>query len=154
VTADGEPVVVDTSVLLKWFHTDGESEVPQAQAVLSAHRAELLTAYVLDLTVYELGNILLRGLRWSAEDTADQLDDLLVICGPPLVPTPAWRRDAADLAAEHGLSYYDAMFAAAARALEAPLISADGKLLGAGLAETAADFSVRFQLIDRPHDEP
>lgn len=49
--------------------------------------------------------MLLRALHWSADDTADQVDDLLVICGPPLAPAPQWRRDAATLAHEHKLTF-------------------------------------------------
>lgn len=140
-------VVVDTSVVLKWFHTENEAEVVESQAILAAHRDEVLAAHLLDLGLYELGNILLRSLKWSAEDTADQLDDLLVICGPTLTPAPEWRRDAALLAHEHGLTFYDAMSAAAARAMQAPLISMDRQLLAAGLAETPATFSSRAGLV-------
>jgi predicted nucleic acid-binding protein len=131
--------VVDTSVLLKWYDSDGETEVAESQLVYEAHRDGRLTAHILDLTVYELASVLVRGKGWRPERVADQLDDLLVICGPPLTPVPAWRRDAAE-PPEHRLSFYDASFAAAARALRAPLISADKKLLAAGLAQTATQF--------------
>jgi predicted nucleic acid-binding protein len=123
-------------VVIKWFHSEGESEVVQARAVLAAHRDEVLTAYILDLGVYEFANVLLRSLKWSTEDAADQLDDLLVICGPPLVPAPAWHREAAGLAEAHRLSFYDAVFVATARAMRATLVSADKQLLAAGLAES------------------
>jgi predicted nucleic acid-binding protein len=36
-------VVVDTSVVIKWFHAEGESEVVEARALLAAHRDEVLT---------------------------------------------------------------------------------------------------------------
>lgn len=140
-------VVVDTSVVVKWFHSENEAEVGESRAILAAHRDELLTAHVLDLGVYELGNVLLRALHWSAEDTADQIDDLAVICGPPLTPAPEWRRDAATLAHRHRLTFYDAMFTAAARALGAPLVSMDRQLLAADLAETPATFASRVGLI-------
>ena len=139
--------IIDTSVVLKWFHADGEAEVDEARAVLAGHRDEVLTAHLVDLTTYELGNILLRSLRWSASDTADQLEDLVVICGPPLVPAPAWHRDAAALAERHRLTYYDATFAAAARAVDATLVSADKQLLAAGLAESASTFARRIGLV-------
>jgi predicted nucleic acid-binding protein len=141
-----EGVLVGTSVIVKWFHSTGEDEVPASRAVLAAHRDDLLTAQLLDLALYELGNVLVRALGWSGQDTADQLDDLLVICGAPLVPTPAWRRDAAELAASHRLSYYDASYAAAARALAVPLITADRKLIVTGLAESPSQFALRTGL--------
>jgi predicted nucleic acid-binding protein len=142
-------VVVDTSVLLKWFHSSGEAEVIESRAVLAAHVDEVVTAHIVDLGVYELGNVLLRSLNWSADDVADQLDDLLVICGPPLVSTPSWLRVAAGVAEQHRLTYYDAMFVAAAHASEAVLISADRDLLAAGLAESPTEFTRRLGLLDR-----
>ncbi|MGH3694881.1 MAG: type II toxin-antitoxin system VapC family toxin [Pseudonocardiaceae bacterium] len=139
--------VVDTSVIVKWFHADNEAEVGESRAILAAHHDEILTAHVLDLGVYEFGNVLLRALHWSAEDTADQIDDLLVICGPPLAPTPQWCREAAILAHQHRLTFYDALFVAAARALDASLVSMDRQLLAADLAETPAAFASRVGLI-------
>lgn len=150
VAEPGRPVdavVVDTSVILKWFHAEGETEVAAARSLLAAHRDELLTAHLLDLALYELGNVLVRSLGWSGAATADQLDDLLVICGAPLAPTPEWRRDGADLAARHGLSFYDASFAAAARALAVPLVTADRRLLTAGLGESPTRCATRIGLI-------
>ncbi|MGH3979433.1 MAG: type II toxin-antitoxin system VapC family toxin [Pseudonocardiaceae bacterium] len=139
--------VVDTSVVVKWFHTEDEAEVAESRAILAAHRDEILTAHVLDLGVYELGNVLIRALHWSADDTADQIDDLMVICGPPLAPPPQWRRDAAALAHKHRLTFYDALFAAAAGALGASLVSMDRQLLAADLAETPVTFASHVGLV-------
>ena len=80
-------LLVDTSVLIKWFHTQCEHEVPQARALRTAHLNGDLDAHVLDLAYYELGNVLIRALGWTAGDVADQLDDLTTILGPPLVMT-------------------------------------------------------------------
>jgi predicted nucleic acid-binding protein len=140
-------VVVDTSVIVKWFHAQGEAEVGESRAILGAHRDDIVAVHILDLGVYEFANVLLRALHWSAQDTADQIDDLLVICGPPLVPAPQWRRDAASLAHQHRLTFYDALFAAAARALGVPLVSMDRQLLAADLAETPAAFASRLGLV-------
>lgn len=133
-------VFVDTSVLMAWFHEEGEHDVEAARALLAAHQEKVVRARVLDLAVYELGNVLTRSLRWPAARVADQVEDLLVIVGAPAILDPAGRVTAASLAAEHGLTYYDASWAAVARVEQAPLVSADRELLGAGLAVTAARF--------------
>ena len=130
-------VLVDTSVLVKWFHSRGEHEVAEAEALLDLHERRSISVVVIDLARYELGNVLLRSLRWSADHVADQLDDLTAICGPPIVPADDWLREAARLAARHGLTFYDAVWAAAANALGITLVSADRQLLNAGLAESA-----------------
>jgi predicted nucleic acid-binding protein len=141
VIAIDAPLIADSSVLVKWFHTVGEDEVAAAEAVLRAHRAGQVNVKILDLVIYELGNILLRSLRWPAKEVADQLEDLLVMCGPVLMLEPAWRRDAAELAQLHRLTFYDAALAAAARGLDVPLISADRQLLASGLAQSLTSWA-------------
>jgi predicted nucleic acid-binding protein len=103
---------------------------------------------VIDLALYEMGNVLLRALGWSGSDVADQLEDLVIICGPPLAMATDWLRQAAELAERHRLTFYDAAWAAAAEALGISLISVDAQLLDAGLAETPTAATQRLRL---PH---
>jgi predicted nucleic acid-binding protein len=127
-------LLLDTSVLIAWFHAEGEQHVEQARALQRAHLKGDLRVHVLDLAIYEVGNVLVRALRWPAAQVADQIDDLAIICGSPITLTPTWARQAAQLAEEHALSFYDAAWAAVARDLDVPLVSADRELLRAGLA--------------------
>lgn len=103
-------------------------------------------AHVLDLAIYEVGNVLARALRWSADEVEDQLDDLVAIVGSPLMMSHDWLREAARLAETHALSFYDASLAAAAAGLRVPLVSADRRLSAAGLAETASGAASRLNL--------
>ena len=131
-------IVCDTSVVLKWFHEEGEPEVEESRELLEGHRAGDLTAWILELTFYEVANVLLRSLGWSAGKVADQLDDLRAISPVLEVPPDALRR-AAELAAVHKLTFYDALYAAAAERHGARLVSTDEALLAAGLAERPLD---------------
>jgi predicted nucleic acid-binding protein len=139
-------VLVDTSVLIKWFHADGEAELSQARALRKAHEDGRIDAHILDLGVYEVGNVLVRSLRWPAGEVAEQLDDLLAVVGAPLTMTQPWLRVAAHMAHTHTLSYYDACWAAAASGLTVPLVSADRRLIGSGLAESLTDVVARLRL--------
>jgi predicted nucleic acid-binding protein len=130
-------VLCDTSIVLKWFHEDGEEGVEPARALLEAHRDGALTAWILELTLHELANVLLRALGWDAAAVADQLDDLLAIC-PVLSPPREVLRDAATLAERHGLTFCDALYAAAAARQDALLVTADEALLGCGLGVSPA----------------
>ncbi len=121
-------------MLIKWFHSAGERDLAEARLLRDAHLAGRVDTHILDLAVYEVGNVLSRALRWPADDVADQLDDLLTIFGTPIVMHHHWLRDAATLAAEHGLTFYDAAWVAAARGLSIALVSADQVLLAADLA--------------------
>lgn len=140
-------LLIDTSVLIKWFHGAGESELAEARAIRNAHVRGDLNAHVLDLAIYEVGNVLAGALNWKATDVGDQLDDLLAIVGPPITMTQGWLRDAATLAKTHALTFYDASWAATAMALSIPLVSADRRLLAAGLAETPSTVSSRLNLV-------
>lgn len=138
--------MIDTSVVIKWFHSDGEGELESARALRTAHIAGQVDAYVLDLGMYELGNVLVRALRWSAKDVAHQLEDLLEILPTPLVMEQAWFTDAARLAVDHKLSFSDASWAACAHGLSIPLVTADRQLVAAGLAATASATAARLGL--------
>ena len=139
-------LLIDTSVLVKWFHGPGESELPQARAIRDASRGGEVHSLVIDLALYELGNVLLRSLGWDGADVADQLDDLVTICGAPLTMESAWLRRAAELGSTHRLTFYDAAWAAAAEALTVPLVSADAQLRSAGLAESPTSVAERLRL--------
>jgi predicted nucleic acid-binding protein len=140
-------VVCDASVVLKWFHAEGERGVEDARRLLAAHRAASVTAWVLDLTLYELGNILLRALNWPAAQVADQLDDVRAICSV-LTLGAVEQRLAAALAEEHALTFYDAAYAAAARSRGTALATADRALLSAGVGESPAAIIARLGITE------
>lgn len=126
-------VVSDASVALKWFHAEGEEEVEPARALLEHYGRQTIGLVVLDLTPYEVGNALLRGrARVSADRVAVVLDALADIC-PQVAPDKDELREAATLAERHGLTLYDAAYAAVARARKAELVTLDEALLKAGL---------------------
>ena len=126
-------VVSDASVALKWFHAEGEDEVEASRALLERFGRQAIALQVLDLTPYEVGNALLRGRAAVAADrVAVVLEALAAIC-PQVSPTTADLREAAILAERHGLTIYDAAYAAVARARDAELATLDQALLRSGL---------------------
>lgn len=84
--------------------------------------------------------MLARSFRWAPERIVDQLDDLLAIVGQPASLDAPARADAAALTSLHGLTFYDASWAAVARRHGAALISSDRELLAADLAVSASAF--------------
>jgi predicted nucleic acid-binding protein len=135
--------LVDTSVVIKWVHEEGESDVEPARRLLTAHRAGTARVLLLDLAIYEMGNVLVRALRRPAAVVVQQLDLLHRLCGPLVHPAPSWHARAAQLAESQGLTFYDASWAAAAEALDCDLVSADRRLLAAG-AITATEAASRL----------
>ena len=80
-------VLCDASVVLKWFHSDGEEEVEASRALLDLHRSHGMALSVLDLTAYEVGNALLRGIGVGAEKVSAVLDALDVIWPRSIAPS-------------------------------------------------------------------
>lgn len=139
-------VLCDASVALKWFHAEGESGVEPARALLAAHADGQIGLAILDLTLYEIGNVLVRSLGWSATDAADQIDDLGELV-PVLSPTSQELRRTAELAVELELTFYDAAYAAVASGRDAWLATADSKVVAAGAGETPGALVVRLGLL-------
>lgn len=122
--------VVDASVAVKWFlPVEREPEGELARRAVGR-----LTMRTTTLAFYEVGNALVRNSSWDGERVTKALTLLREICGEPLDLTPADHRAAGDLACDHGITFYDASYAAIARRLGRGVLSADGDLTGPGLA--------------------
>src|SRR6266508_1786239 len=99
-------VVSDASVVLKWFHADGEEEVEPARALLDHYGRQEIALLILDLTPYEVGNALLRGrAHVDAARVAVVLAALADLC-PQISPTAEELGSAAALTEQHGLTLY------------------------------------------------
>ena len=126
-------IVLDASVLLKWFHTDGEPNVKQASKLRADFEAGRLSILVPSLLWLEVMNVAARRLKWSAtqlERLAERLVGLgFLVVEPELVRVARW--------AAEGLTAYDAAYVALAEQSGSQLITDD-----AGLADQASKFAL------------
>jgi predicted nucleic acid-binding protein len=121
-------IVVDTSVLIKWFKTRDEDLLKEARTLLREVETRPVEVHVPALLLYEVGNILLlkTGLKGAAlDDAITHLESLPFIVAPPA--TPLLKR-AARLGRELVLTFYDASFLALAIELDCPYVTADRRL--------------------------
>lgn len=119
--------VADASVIIKWFLQDEDDTAP-ARALLDASAdddAEILTV---DLAFYEVGQVLLRRGRADPTTVLPLLAGLFDLDLTVVGLERALAVSAARVAADHGLSFYDAAYLAAARMLGVPLVTADRQL--------------------------
>ena len=130
-------VVADASVVLKWFHAEGEEAVEPARAILEAFARQQIDLVILDLTIYEIGNVLVRAGA-GPQATATVLDALTEICQLVALSGPE-RVMAARLASEHDLTFHDAAYAAVALERGGRLVTMDRGLLAAGLGVRPGD---------------
>ena len=124
--------VVDASVGIKLFMDELLSE--QAHNLFAGLAADPpATFYVPDLFFIECVNILWKYTRRLGRPLEDSQDDLADLGNMQLrvVSTAELMEEALILAAETGLTAYDACYAVLARRLELPLISADEVLVKA-----------------------
>lgn len=121
-------IVVDTSVLIKWFKTRDEDLLREARALLKEVEDRPLEVHVPALLLYEVGNILLLKTRLgpaALDDAIERLESLPFVVAPPAVPL---LKRAARLGRELTLTFYDASFLALAVELDCPCITADRRL--------------------------
>jgi predicted nucleic acid-binding protein len=132
-------VVSDANVVLKWFHSEGEDEIGPARALLDAHKERTIALSILDLTVYEVGNALMRGRAGaSAEQVSTVIEALAELC-PSIRPSSDEMKAASQLAERHKLTLYDAAYAAVAQGRSAEFVTLDRALLDAKLGRRPSD---------------
>ncbi len=118
-------LVVDASVALKWFVNEDGSD--RAVSLLKADRPVIAP----DLLLAEVCNAAWKSLRRREIDPA-QLDQIAIDVAVPfqrLIPLDRLLRRAVTIAGELDHPVYDCLYLALAEAEDAPLITADRRLL-------------------------
>jgi predicted nucleic acid-binding protein len=127
-------LLLDSCVWLAWARHDGEPDHAAASEIIERRRRGEVELRLLDLTLYEVGNTVIRRWRLPVARADGLVARVRSIAGLPLVPTAAERRMAHALAEQHGLSVYDATYGAVARERRLKLVSGDRQLVAAALA--------------------
>ena len=123
-------LLVDASVAIKWMlPASREPDADDARWLIG--EADLKTT---TLAHYEVASTIVRIHPAGGAAAVEASALLRAICGEPEPLLPDDVIAAAALADEHGLTFYDASYAAIALARGLPLVSADRDLLVPGLA--------------------
>lgn len=130
--------VLDASVVIKWFRSDGERHIDSARALRQSFEAGELVVFTPPLLRLEIVNVAGRRWRWDETELVDlavALDQLgFEQTDPDLVRVARWTA--------RGLTAYDSAYVAVAEAFETPLITDDdliveiAKNIAQPLAET------------------
>jgi predicted nucleic acid-binding protein len=133
-------VVLDASVVIKWFRAEGERHLRPARALRAAFEAGELTVFAPPLLRLEILNV--AGRRWQlGEDRLIDLAGALEEVGfeliePELSRVAHWT--------SRGLTAYDAAYVAVAEVNQARLITDDDGIVGvAGEMATALSAETR-----------
>lgn len=127
-------VVLDASVVLKWFRADGERHLEPARSLRTAFEAGDLIVFAPPLLRLEIVNV--AGRRWgwiesALVELAAALDELgFELIDPELARVAHWTA--------RGLTAYDAAYVAVAEANNTPLVTDDDLVVAvAGEVATA-----------------
>jgi predicted nucleic acid-binding protein len=117
--------VLDASVVLKWFHSEGENHVEAAQELRERFEAGELRVLAPPLLWLEILNVAARRWRWTGaqlEQLATALPELgFELIEPELAGVARW--------AAAGLTAYDAAYVAVAEQAGARLVTDDAELV-------------------------
>lgn len=132
-------LVLDASVVLKWFSSAEERHSKEAREMRKRYRTGETTVTVPSLLFLELLNVAARRWGWDADalaQLASALDDLGFDVGEAeLAAIAAWT--------SRGLTAYDAAYVALAESRRLPLITDDERILtlASGVARPLAENS-------------
>ncbi len=128
MTEPQEEIVIDTSVVVKWFlHSEPEAE--QARSLRQRHVREELTLCAPTLLLWELANVLRHKPGLGLSDTIFAAQSALDLQIQFFEPSPPLLRRAIDVAYSSGITVYDAAFVALATELGCPFVTADHRLV-------------------------
>ncbi len=118
-------LVLDASVLLKWFKQENEADLEAARALESQYARGELFITVPPLLFIELLNVAARRWSWTSADLAALAETIgalgFRVMQPPLVRIAHW--------ASMGLTAYDACYVALAEERRVQLVTADERIL-------------------------
>ena len=121
------PVVLDTSVVVKWFR-QGEVLAAPALKLRAAYLDGQIAATVPALLAYELANVLRHKTDLTADQVQDAVQSLFDMGLEWVLPTSAAVRRATEIAYACETTVYDAAFVALAESLNATYVTADERL--------------------------
>jgi predicted nucleic acid-binding protein len=132
-------VVLDASVVIKWFRAEGERHIEAAQALRASFEAGELIVFAPPLLRLEIVNVAGRRWRWNEAALAELavgLEDLgFELSEPDLARVASWTA--------RGLTAYDAAYVAVAEATHTRLITDDDLII-----TTAGDIAVALATTD------
>jgi predicted nucleic acid-binding protein len=122
------PVVLDTSVVIKWFR-QGEVLAGQALSLRDAYLDGRVGVSVPSLLAYELANVLRYKNDLTTEQVQEAVQSLFDMGLGWVLPSGAVMRRAVEMARVYETTVYDAAFAALAESLSATFVTADERLV-------------------------
>jgi len=118
-------VVLDASVVIKWWRAEGEAHVEEARALRAAFESGELTVVAPRLIFIEILNAFGRRWRWAEPELVELAEALgslgVEVADPELTSVAGWTA--------RGLTAYDASYVALAESRGVDLMTDDAAIL-------------------------
>lgn len=124
-----KPVVVDSSVTVKWINQIGEKFLNKADDLLKDAQIGLVNILAPELSKYEIGNALLNK-RLDLPKAYESLGTVYQLPVTFIPETEELAKQTYQIAVQAGITYYDATFVALAKREKAVLVTDDPKHQG------------------------
>jgi predicted nucleic acid-binding protein len=119
-------MVIDASVVLKWFMDEEDSD--KANALKNLHLSGTSTITLPDIALYETGNALRYKNEFSSKEISRCFDDLEDLHLDIIAPYPEIAEITIEIARQNDITFYDAFYVALAKELGLQFITADKQL--------------------------
>ena len=126
MAAETQDLVVDASIIVKWFVPEQDSEY--ALKLRDAHAEGRLTLCAPDLLVYEVANALHHRADLAEGDLQSDIEALFMVDMMIMTPSSKSVSRAALMARQYGITVYDATYMELAEDMGSQLVTADDKL--------------------------
>lgn len=121
-------VVVDTSVVYKWFNSE-EENIDQALKILEDHLRKQILITIPDIALYELANVLATKTTLTVKESVTTLKQLKKYNLNVLTANLTLLEKVIKLSKKHHTTVYDASYIVLAKEKRCDFITADSKLV-------------------------
>jgi len=121
-----QSIIVDASVVIKWFIPEADSD--QAVKLRDKHVEGSLALMAPDLLMYEVANALSYHPALSVDEIKEDLEALLMLDLDLIQPSSGFVLSIAEDARKYSVSVYDSSYIALAKVTSSSLITADRTL--------------------------
>lgn len=121
---------IDTSVVVKWLNQEGEADTQQALSLLDKTKKGEFILFSSDLLPIEVVNALIWSKKLRGQPLKEAVKDLFSFPVQLVTTDETLALEAAQIAQEHKITVYDAIYLAIAYRKKTPLITANPRHQG------------------------
>lgn len=125
-----QKLIIDSSVIVKWLNEENEDHINEADQILKDCQNGEITLYTPEISKYEVANALLKGKKLTITQVKDCFISLYTLPLTFLTEKEETALVAYEIALKNEITYYDAVFLAHAKTLQAVVVTDNPKHQG------------------------